>query len=53
MNATTVTRWLGATLGLVAVVWLDHRFGHVVASGVMLVVLIAVSVWGGHGRPRP
>jgi hypothetical protein len=53
MNATALTRWLGATLGLVLVVWIDGRFGHLAALVLLMILLVAVAIWGGHGRaPR-
>jgi len=53
VNATTVTRWLGATLGLAAVVWVDGRFGHLAAVALLMLLMVAVAVWGGHGRAHP
>ena len=50
VNRTAITRWLGATLLLVAVVWVDGRWGHAAASAVLVAALIAVALWGGHGR---
>lgn len=52
MSRTTATRWLGATLGLAAVVWVDSRFGHAAASAVLVAALVAVAIWGGHGRAQ-
>lgn len=53
MNATLVTRWLGATLALVALAVVDQRFGHVAASAALMLLLVAVAIWGGHGRAKP
>lgn len=53
MNATLVTRWVGATLALIALAVVDQRFGHVAASGVLMLLLIGVAIWGGHGRAKP
>lgn len=50
MSATTLTRWLGATLGLVAVVWIDGRFGHAAGLTLLVLLMVAVALWGGHGR---
>lgn len=52
MNATLLTRWLGATAVLVALALADQRYGHVAASGLLIVLLLAVAIWGGHGRAR-
>lgn len=47
---TTPTRWGVATLALLAVAWIDVRFGHWLALGVMFGLLVIVAVFGGHGR---
>lgn len=45
-------RWLIATLAFLAVGWLDWRFGHAVALGTLLALLVLVAVFGGHGPRR-
>jgi hypothetical protein len=45
-----MARWLIATLGFLAIGWLSYRYGHTAALVTLLVVLVGVAVFGGHGR---
>lgn len=47
---TMLTRWGLASLGFLAVLWLDIRFGHATALAVLLVLLVIIALFGGHGR---
>jgi len=50
-SVTTPTRWGLATLALLAVAWVDARFGHGAGLAVLVGLLVLVAVFGGHGRP--
>ncbi len=47
-----MARWIIATLAFLAIGWLDHAYGHGVALVTMLVLLLMVAVFGGHGPRR-
>jgi hypothetical protein len=47
-----MARWIIASLAFLAIGWLDLRYGHTVALGVLIALLLVVAVFGGHCR-RP
>ena len=48
-----LTRWILATLWLGVLVAAYQRLGHVEALIVLLVSMVLVAVFGGHGRSKP
>ena len=48
----TYTRWILATLWLAVLVAVYQRFGHIEALAVLLISMVLVAIFGGHGRVR-
>lgn len=46
-------RWVIATLWLVALVFIYQRVGHLEALIALLVTMVIIAIYGGHGRPGP
>jgi hypothetical protein len=49
-RATSITRWLGAAVGLAVITLVGLRYGHTPALALMIVALLVVAVFGGSGR---
>ena len=43
-------KWIIATLVFLGIGWLSLRYGHGIALGALIAVLLFVAVFGGHGR---
>jgi hypothetical protein len=45
-------RWIIATLVFLAIGWIDLRYGHWPALATLIVVLVFIAIFGGHGPRR-
>ena len=46
-----MARWVIATVAFLAIGWLGFRYGHLTALATLLLLIVLVAVFGGHG-PR-